>query len=250
MAEFSFESNIGDRLTIRFDCDKCGEQIIEKGIEIPEDVGKDLHHKCNCKQCGTAFTIQLLSDGLNGKGVILELPKNYSIDCNNVHWEYCIGMDTSFFFLYDGRDIIETSLKEIESLDDKVKQYLYRLIYVNMFSLLESFVKQKIKNKLQKSPEKFKVSQKGNYLASSLNEQLGEELIKEDEYLSKIYQYRNKIVHENAVLPYGDSVIVNHGDLSTLIEHVFVFAKQIDRVLSQMEVNAKAHSLVKEGSIK
>lgn len=238
MAEFYYEVNTCDQLKLRFSCDVCGTENLIRGINVPSKECIHCHHNYTCKKCGKIFNLDLLYGEIKGKGIIKELPNNQHIDCYNVHYEHWTDFDSGVFFFIDGKEIIESAIEEIETLSNDVKQYMYRLLYINALSLLEGYVKNRIRSADNNYFNKkyFRVSKNGVYLAKAINNICGSK-IEGDPVLNSAYAKRTKIVHENAVIPYGDSEIVTKEDLLLLLSHVDTFAEIANKALTKWEMN-------------
>ncbi len=219
MATHPYSYVVASSLKVTFKCDECDTINTISGIVEPGSKAETPSTCCKCKGCGKGYRIASTDNGIDGFVEIENLKEGNIISVKQVHWE----SKESIFHLIDGTTDIENAIKAIDNIDDKVQQYLYRLILANEFSLLEESIKLEI---MKIEPEKISSIRKYQNI-EILRDQLKRNfgiIIDSDKIVEHAYTLRNTIIHENAVLHDGDTIEITSKELIEYLGHIHNFA--------------------------
>lgn len=153
MAQFSYNPT-ADQLCLKFPCPNCGNRIEDfVGVPSPDLLAETHHDSINsdsedlvCEHCGHEMTVDLHTGYYGGYGEIDEVEDG------------TIGVDEHFpeenddlyeQQLYEETHTeIERALDSIEGLNDDVKQFLFRLLYANVITSMETFLGDTLKREV------------------------------------------------------------------------------------------------------
>lgn len=147
MAVFDYVNEAGNYVRLKFRCMKCGKKNETEPREVPDMDKTDIFIHACCT-CGTIHTIQLVDDGVNGKGEIIDLQQNKLIECTNIPYEYAIGADTGMIDMIEGLDTMEKAINEIEKLSSEMQSFLRKMLLVNALTSLEAYLKTTVVHKI------------------------------------------------------------------------------------------------------
>lgn len=151
----SFEYNpTADQLNLKFLCPNCGN-IVEEDVEVPiPDLMAETHSdsvnsdyaEIICEHCGHEMTVDLHTGFYGGFGEIEDV-EDSSVEV----MEHFPEEDDEYYEqqLYEATHTeIERALDSIEDLNNDVKQFLYRLLYANVITSLETFLGETLKREV------------------------------------------------------------------------------------------------------
>lgn len=148
MAKFYYNNIEAEKIILEFKCDNCCKRNVTAKLQVPEMYIDDTsskntltyQHICDC---GKEFVIRIHSGIYADYGEIDELDYSESDDFISVReipsWPY--GKETIFLDTIGAFRIINETIKEIEYYKIKEKTFLYNLLFSNMISLVDSFIK-------------------------------------------------------------------------------------------------------------
>lgn len=153
MATFEYNPT-ADQLNLKFLCPNCGN-IVEEDVEVPiPDLMAETHSdsvnsdyaEIICEHCGHEMTVDLHTGFYGGFGEIEDV-EDSSVEV----MEHFPEDDDEYYEqqLYEATHTeIERALDSIEDLNNDVKQFLYRLLYANVITSLETFLGETLKREV------------------------------------------------------------------------------------------------------
>lgn len=153
MAQFAYNPT-ADQLNLKFACPNCGNTVEDfVGVPAPDLMAETHHDSINsdseeivCEHCGHELTVVLHTGYYGGYGEI-EGVEDGSIEVE----EHFPEEDDEFYEqqLYEATHTeIERALDSIEGLNDDVKQFLFRLLYANVITSMETFLGDTLKREV------------------------------------------------------------------------------------------------------
>lgn len=153
MAQFAYNPT-ADQLNLKFTCPHCGNTVEDfVGVPAPDLMAETHHDSINsdseeivCEHCGHEMTVDLHTGYYGGYGEI-EGVEDGSIEVE----EHFPEEDDEFYEqqLYEATHTeIERALDSIEGLNNDVKQFLYRLLYANVITSMETFLGDTLKREV------------------------------------------------------------------------------------------------------
>lgn len=156
MAFFSFNP-IAETISIDFICPNCCKHSNSGSIYVPQpNYLAETHHdsinsdftEVSCEHCGATFEVTLNNGYYGGDGEIEGIDKIL-----NVEEEYA-GEDDDYYEreLYDAtHNEIEKTLDNIKGIPEDSKLYLYRLLYANAITAMETYLGDTLKREVLKN---------------------------------------------------------------------------------------------------
>lgn len=238
MAVFKYDTILDDFLEIKIRCDNCNTDNTFSGIEKPDSIGMRSKHKCNCAKCKHIFNIELIDDGYIGKGEIKGLQQNNLLYVKGILFEYYHNMDFGMPDYINGKLMIQKSIDTIATatLEEDVRQYLYRLIFINEFSLMDAYIKSLIYKKIPHNTYKDISFQNTKKVAKFLKKEFNI-TIDIDILLLNAVETRNKMVHRNALTQEGKVITTSRQELNSILNHIDALIKNINEEFLNLEVN-------------
>lgn len=278
MTEFN---PVSDYITVRFKCPECGEEVFSDALSVPSPNFaadnnsdsmncEDYQVSCDNSECGQTFEVTIYNAMFGGS---VEVD---GVDYVVVDEQYASEDDDYYDYqLYQvTHSEIGETLEAIEPLSDKIKAYLYRLLYANIISQLEAFLSDTIIKQVLSSDEnkkKFlqtyeplaeqKFPMKAIYakydaldiiirgaltsivyhdldLVSKIyNNTLGVQL-PEEKTIDRAIQIRHHIVHRNGKDKDGNLVEISKESILELAETVAVLMRDIEAQLPNPALNS------------
>ena len=153
MTQFAYNPT-ADQLNLKFTCPHCGNTVEDfVGVPAPDLMAETHHDSINsdseeivCEHCGHEMTVDLHTGYYGGYGEI-EGVEDGSIEVE----EHFPEEDDEFYEqqLYEATHTeIERALDSIEGLNDDVKQFLFRLLYANVITSMETFLGDTLKREV------------------------------------------------------------------------------------------------------
>lgn len=153
MAQFAYNPT-ADQLNLKFACPNCGNTVEDfVGVPAPDLMAETHHDSINsdseeivCEHCGHELTVDLHTGYYGGYGEI-EGVEDGSIEVE----EHFPEEDDEFYEqqLYEATHTeIERALDSIEGLNDDVKQFLFRLLFANVITSMETFLGDTLKREV------------------------------------------------------------------------------------------------------
>lgn len=145
MTKFDYDNNEAIELVIEFKCKKCHLLSKTDSLEVPEinldnyTLTKKIYkHKC---KCGACYDIELYNGLFDNYGIIQGIFSNEEgIVVHEVPF-YSYNKDTIFVDTLCSFSRIRTIIDEIEDMNNDNKSFIYCLLFLNIISIIDSFVK-------------------------------------------------------------------------------------------------------------
>lgn len=148
-----------DYIVLKLKCSHCGEEFTTDGIVVPSpDWSSETHHgsvetdycELACDKCGGQIDITMAT-GIYGGEVNVE-----NAEIMNLEEFYPDSEvdDEAAQQLYDAtHNEIEKALDAIAPLDDEVKRFMYRLLYANAITSMESYLSETLKREVLRNED-------------------------------------------------------------------------------------------------
>ena len=214
-----------DYLNVSFRCVKCSRLIRREGI-IPPDCEETLTDSITCK-CGDKYDIQIVDKSTTGEIIVPQLPDDVVLEVEGILFEEYNDEDLSLLYNIINSVGFKITLNAIESLDERVKDNLYRLLFIQLIANMDFYLREIITRKILNSPKytckyveyKFKGSkqerdisktsiakktlkkesfQNMNNVIRILNDVLGI-CVPNNSFISEAVSKRNAFVHKNSM---------------------------------------------------
>lgn len=221
----SFEYNpFADSVTLAYKCPHCGHENLET-IEVPSpDWCAESHNRSIntdgaelvCAKCGSEYSVQLATGIYGGEGEI------YAIDEIISCIENIPGEDEDYYDkqLYDATHTdIDKLLDASASLPNEVKPMLYKLLYANAITMMETYLGDTLKREVlkdEKSIRKFVETFKPYKIEKIC---LSDFFCKKDTLRHSVRKTLNELLYHNLDKIsniYRDALGVDLGDISEL----------------------------------
>lgn len=145
MIRFSYDNIEADKLILKFKCKECHSLTKTDLLSVPEvdfdtfkNVSCSYKHKC---QCGACYTIEIIN-GLYDSYVLIHrvIGKEEDVFVFEVP-DFLYDKDTILVDTIDSYSKIESIIDEIEGMSNDDKNYVYCLLFSNLITILDSFIK-------------------------------------------------------------------------------------------------------------
>lgn len=268
MIKFEYD-NIGtDKLEIEFKCKECLSPTKTRLLKVPKldfntfnDVFCSYKHKC---QCGANYTIELFNGLYESHGLVHRFfGKEIDVLVREIP-DYSYSKDTILADTINAYSKIESIVNGIEDLSKENKNYIYCLLFANLISILDSFIKIYTEPLVLSSADmidKFSVSfgmPKGNregkiekikdfYKRKSFQTVCNQKkLFKDvfnakfeiDDRITKFVAIRDVIIHRNAIDAEGYTYKITKMQLLQALEVIKTYIRQINCILFDFESNS------------
>lgn len=148
-----------DYIVLKLKCSHCEREFTTDGIVVPgPDWSSETHHgsvesdycELFCEKCGNQIDVTL-STGIYGGEVDVE---NAEIMNLEEYYPDSEVDDEAAQRLYDAtHNDIEKALDAITPLDDEVKKFMYRLLYANVITSMESYLSETLKREVLRNED-------------------------------------------------------------------------------------------------
>lgn len=271
----SFEYNpIAEFVSLRFTCPDCGEECISEAFSVPSpDFSAENHsdsinsesYETECQHCGHQFEVSLYTGIYGGEGEIsdvdglLQVEEEFADndDYEDEYQEWYNATHTE----------VEKAIDAIEELPEEIRTYLYRLLYTNAITSMETFLGDTLKREVLNSDDmvrkfvenyipfkkiEIKLSNlftKKDRIKNDIQEELSSLLyhdlgkikpiykailgidLGDIKDLNKAVQNRHDLVHRNGQTKDGKSVIISKDDVLALSNKVQELISTVNRQL-------------------
>ena len=159
MASFDYNP-IADKLKLNFPCPECGS-MVEDCVNVPSpDFSAETHldsinsdyDVITCPHCGHEYEVNLNTGFYEGYGEIEEVEEGHL----GVEEHFPEEDDDEYYEqqLYEATHTdIERAMDSIAGLGENVKQFLYRLLYANVITSMETFLGDTLKREVLKDED-------------------------------------------------------------------------------------------------
>lgn len=274
MIRFKFDNIEAEKLILEFRCKECDSLTKTGLLRVPKldfdtfkDVSCSYKHKC---QCGACYIIELFNGLYDSYGLVHRI----------IGKEVDVLVHEVPDFPYDKKSIlvdtinaysrIESIVNGIENLSKEDKKYTYCLLFSNLISILDSFLKiytepivlgnddliEKFsvafgmpKGKTEEKAEKIKIFYKKKSFQSVSNQKkLFEDVfnvkLEIDDRIAKYVAIRDVIIHRNAIDTDGYIHKITKKQLLQALEVIKIYIRHIYRVIFDIETNIYVDKLM------
>lgn len=145
MIKFDYDKNEADELIIEFKCKNCFQLSKTDSLEIPKmdfdnytTTKHSFEHKC---QCGECYVIDIYNGLFDNYGVIHGVSsKEKDVFVHEVPFPR-YNKDTIFIDTISSFSRIKSIIDEIEKMTNDNKNLVYSLLFLNLISIIDSFIK-------------------------------------------------------------------------------------------------------------
>ena len=145
MIRFEYDNIEADKLILEFRCKDCNSLTKTDLLSVPEldfDTFKNIRysykHKC---QCGACYNIEIINGLYDSFGLIHRIfGKEEDIFVYEVP-DFTYDKDTILIDTIDSYSKIESIINGIEDMSKNDKNYIYCLLFSNLVTILDSFIK-------------------------------------------------------------------------------------------------------------
>lgn len=274
MIKFEYDNIETDKLILVFKCKNCLVQTKTVLLSVPKvdlksfkDTKQSYIHNC---QCGVSYPIDIYNGLYEGYGIIqgIEGEENDVI----VHERADIPYDKDSILVdtINAYSRIESIVNGIKDLSKEDKKYTYCLLFSNLISILDSFIKiytepivlgnddliEKFsvafgmpKGKTEEKAEKIKIFYKKKSFQSVSNQKkLFEDVfnvkLEIDDRIAKYVAIRDVIIHRNAIDTDGYIHKITKKQLLQALEVIKIYIRHIYRVIFDIETNIYVDKLM------
>lgn len=228
----SFEYNpIANRINLKFPCPNCGNTV-EEDVEVPSpDLMAETHSDSVnsdftdvvCEHCGYEMTVDLHTGFYGGYGEIEDVEDGLVEVVEHFPEE-----DDEYYEqqLYEATHTeIERALDSIEVLNDNVKQFLYRLLYANVITSLETFLGDTLKREVLKDEESLRKFVESYKPFKNIVMNLSDLYVKKESMPTFVTTTLRELLYHDLrkIKPiYHDALGIDLGDVSEIYKAVLV----------------------------
>ena len=267
MIRFSFDNIEADKLILEFKCKNCLALTKTVLLSVPKldfDTFKDVSclykHKC---QCGACYTVELFNGLYDSYGLVHRIfGKEVDVFVHEVP-DFPYDKESILVDTTNAYSRIKSIVNSIEKLSKEDKKYTYCLLFSNLISILDSFIKiytEPIVLGNDDLIEKFSVAfgiTKGNtaekvekikdfYKRKSFQSVSNQKKLLEDVFnvkleiddrIAKYVAIRDVIIHRNAIDEEGYIHNIKKPYLLQALEVIKMYIRQIYSALLDFEIN-------------
>lgn len=228
----SFEYNpIAAQLNLKFSCPNCGSTV-EDFVEVPSpDLLAETHHdsinsdseEIVCEHCGQEITVDMHTGYYGGYGEIEGVASGL-VDVE----EHYPEEDEDYYEqqLYEATHTeIERALDSIEGLNNDVKQFLYRLLYANVITSMETFLGDTLKHEVLQDEESLRKFVETYKPFKDISMNLSDLYVKKENMPVFVKNTLRELLYHDLrkIKPiYRDALGIDLGDVSELYKAVLI----------------------------
>ena len=230
MAQFEYNPT-ADQLGLRFPCPNCGNTVEDfVGVPAPDLLAETHHDSVNsdsedivCEHCGHEITVDLHTGYYGGYGEI-EGVEDDTIEVD----EHYPEEDDDFYEqqLYEATHTeIERTLDSIEGLNNDVKQFLYRLLYANVITSMETFLGDTLKREVLQDEDSLRKFVETYKPFKDISMNLSDLYVKKESMPGFVKTTLRELLYHDLrkIKPiYRDALGIDLGDVSDLYKAVLV----------------------------
>ena len=145
MIKFSYDNIEADKLILEFKCEECLSLTKTELLSVPEldldtykNVSSSYLHKC---QCGACYTIEIINGLYDSYGSIYRVIGNEEDVFVHEVSDFPYDKDTILVDTIESYSKIESIVDGIEGMSYDDKNYVYCLLFSNLITILDSFIK-------------------------------------------------------------------------------------------------------------
>lgn len=145
MIRFEYDNIEADKLILEFKCKECLSLTKTDLLSVPEldfdtfkDISNSYKHKC---QCGACYTIEIINGLYDSYGLINGIIGNEEDVFVHEVPNFPYDKDSIFVDTIESYSKIESIVNGIEHMSNDDKNYVYCLLFSNLITILDSFIK-------------------------------------------------------------------------------------------------------------
>lgn len=145
MIRFEYDNIEADKLILEFKCKECLSLTKTDLLSVPEldfdtfkDISNSYKHKC---QCGACYTIEIINGLYDSYGLINGIIGNEEDVFVHEVPNFPYDNDSIFVDTIESYSKIESIVNGIEHMSNDDKNYVYCLLFSNLITILDSFIK-------------------------------------------------------------------------------------------------------------
>lgn len=267
MTRFSYDSIEADKLILEFKCKECNSLTKTESWSVPDldfdtfkDVSCTYKHRC---QCGACYAIEIKNGLYDSYGVIHGV--SYKEEDVFVHEvpDFPYDKDSILVETIKSYTKIESIVAGIENMSKENKNYVYCLLFSNLITILDSFIKiytepLVISNDdliekfsivfgMPKGEKEEKIKKIKNYYKQKSFQSINSQHklfkyvfnvdIEIDDRIGHYVAIRDIIIHRNAIDPGGYMHRIKKSQLLQALDVIKEYIRCIFRALHDFEAN-------------
>lgn len=246
----SFEYNpLADSVTVKHECPKCHHVNVDTfGVPAPNMLAETHHESINqdfsdaiCEKCDAEYNVILTNGFYGGYGEIEDVETILDVD------EDIPGEDEDFYDkqLYDATHTdIEKMLDASTALAEDIKPMLYKLLYANAITMMETYLGDTLKREVLKDEASMRRFVENYKPFKEIEIKLSDLYLKRDNLPQYIRETLNSILFHDLrkVKPiYKDVLNIDLGDVrelyrAVLVRHDIVHRNGFDKEKNEHEI--------------
>ncbi len=282
MFNCDFNAFTARSITLKFACTECGEEVEETIDSIPspnllserDTYSGTLETDCTdieCPNCHKNYNIQLASSMYGGELYSDDLDENTEIEVEDIEDDYfkdyseIVESNSSFYDNFCAQMEANKNLFESSTLTPDLEIVLYKLLYANIITCLETYLSDALINTvlnnesyLKRFVENFKDYKESSFKLCDIYKKMDnlKELVKKDLYnlmyhnlfkikaiykttfdidfpdnisdVAKKVSIRHHLVHRNGKDFEKNQIIISKEELNQTYDLIYNFVKEID----------------------
>lgn len=274
MTRFSYDSIEADKLILEFKCKECNSLTKTELWSVPDldfdtfkNVSCTYKHRC---QCGACYTIEIINGLYDSYGVIHGISdKEEDVFVYEVP-DFPYDKDSILVDTIKSYTIIESIVDRIEDMSKENKNYVYCLLFSNLITILDSFIKiyteplvisnddliEKFSiafgmhkgEKEEKIKKIRKYYKQKSFQSITSQHKLFEEVfnvdIEIDDRIEHYVTIRDIIIHRNAIDPGGYMHRIKKSQLLQALDVIKIYIRHIFRALFDFGANLYVQRII------
>ena len=267
MIRFEYDNIDSESVILEFKCKECLKSTKTGLFRVPEfdldtfkETKKSYTHKC---KCGACYTVEIINGIYDGYGLIhgIDGNKNDVMTYEFPYFHY--NKETILADTISAYSTIKSIINGIDDMSDENRSYVYCLLFSNLISILESFIKIYTEPIIMSNSElihRFSIvfnMSKGNeeekkqkindfykrksFQTVSNQRKLFNDVfnfnIEIDERIEKYVTIRDVIIHRNAIDPEGFMHKIKEPQLLEALDVIKKYIRHIFSALNDFEMN-------------
>lgn len=267
MVKFDYDNKEASELILEFKCEECFQLLETDSLEIPKmdfdnytTIKHSFKHKC---KCGVCYDIDIYNGLFDNYGIIYGLSGNEEDVLVHEVPFFAYNKDTIFVDTLYSFSRIKSTIEEIEGMGNDNKDFVYCLLFSNLITIIDSFVKIYTEPIILKENcfiEKFSSAfgikkatieeekqavkdfyDKKSFQSVCLQKKLFNDIfnvdVKIDERINRFVAIRDLIIHRNSIKPKGYIYKIKRSQLLEALNVIEEYIQYISSVLSEYEAN-------------
>ena len=274
MIKFGYDNIEADQLILEFKCKECHSLTKTDLLKVPKldfETYKDMRcsykHECQCRAC---YIIEIINGIYNNYGLIHRVfGKEEDVFVHEVS-DVPYDKDSILIDTIESYSRIESVINEIEDMSKDDKNYVYCLLFTNLITILDSFIKiytepiiLRNNDLIEKFSTAFEMS-KGNvedkfkkikdfykrksFQSISNQKKLFKDVfnidVEIDDRIEKYVAIRDVIIHRNAIDMEGYIHRIKKSQLLQALDVIKIYIRHIFSALNDFEINSIVEQII------